>query len=134
MVCTRVEPAIFEKREDLEVRGCSERGDPEPPPPMHLREQHFKIFGVIRGQLCMPISNLFWSVFVDQVFASFYQIFCYKLSWNYLKFWGRESAKSLILNLYPYPSETFYVSNGVFLRENGPVLLNVFWGRPPDVL
>ena len=40
--------------------------------------------------------------------------------------------QSLILNLYPPPSETFYVSNGVFLRENEPVLLNFFLGRPPD--
>ena len=34
--------------------------------------------------------------------------------------------QSLILNLNPPPSETFYVSNGVFLRENEPVLLFFF--------
>ena len=38
--------------------------------------------------------------------------------------------QSLILNLYPPPSETFYVSNGVFLRENEPVLLNFSWRGP----
>ena len=64
-------------------------------------------------------KNLFfWSVFD----ASFYQTFCYKITRNYLKFWGRESEQSLILNLNPSPSEKFYVSNGVFLRENKPLL------------
>ena len=59
MVCTRVEPAIFEKREDSR-RGFREDvfrkrgGGSGTPPPLnyqniHLREQHFKIFGVIRG-------------------------------------------------------------------------------------
>ena len=54
------------------------------------------------------------SDFDDQGFTSFYQTFCYKISWNYLKFWGIESEQSLILHLNPSPSVKFYVSNGVF--------------------
>ena len=50
MVCIRAEPAIFEKKEitgaDLEGRGGP---DPWNYQNIHLREQHFKIFGVIRG-------------------------------------------------------------------------------------
>ena len=72
------------------------------------------------------------AVFDDQRFASFYQTFCYKISWNYLKFWGRESEQSLILNLNPSPSEKNCVKSCIFLRQNEPVLLKFFRGRPPD--
>ena len=50
MVCIRVEPAIFEKRgiTGVDLEGI---GGPDPwnDQNIHLREQHFKIFGVIRG-------------------------------------------------------------------------------------
>ena len=74
------------------------------------------------------------SVFVDQGFASFYQAFCYKISWNCLKFRRMKSGHSLIPNLNPSSSDKLYVSNGVFLCKNEPVLLNFFGGggsRPP---
>ena len=57
------------------------------------------------------------SVFVDQGFASFYQAFCYKISWNYLKFKGMKSGHSLIPNLNPSSSDKFYVSNGFFVQK-----------------
>ena len=41
-----------------------------------------------------------------------------------VKFRGRASEHSLIPNLNPSPSDKFYVLNGVFLRENEPVLFN----------
>ena len=92
--------------------------------------QVYLIFLSKKGTLLAPkfqkkkISfSFFWSVFDDQGFASFYQIFCYKISWNYLKFRGRESEHSLILNLNPSPNDKFYMSNGIILRENKPVLL-----------
>ena len=55
--------------------------------------------------------------------ATSYTIVWYRISWNYLKFRGRESEHSLIIKLNPFPSDKFYMSNGVFSRENEPVLL-----------
>ena len=62
-------------------------------------------------------ENFLGEVFDDQRFASFYQTFCYKISWNYLKFWGRESEQSLILNLNPSPSEKNCVKSCIFCAK-----------------
>ena len=70
------------------------------------------------------------AVFDDQRFASFYQTFCYKISWNYLKFWGRESEQSLILNLNPSPSEKNCVKSCIFARKRTS-FTQIFLGEAP---
>ena len=65
-----------------------------------------------------------------KVLHRFIKRFVKKISLDTLKFRGRESEHSFILNSNPYPSDKFYVSNGVFLRENEPVLLKFTSGRP----
>ena len=66
----------------------------------------------------------------DQRFASCYQTFCYKISWNYLKFWGRESEQSLILNLNPSPSEKNCVKSCMFCAKTNQFYSKFFGGGP----
>ena len=70
------------------------------------------------------------AVFDDQRFASCYQTFCYKISWNYLKFWGRESEQSLILNLNPSPSEKICVKSCIFCAKTNQFYSNFSGGGP----
>ena len=65
----------------------------------------------------VKVRKFLGAVFDDQRFASFYQTFCYKISWNYLKFWGRKSEQSLILNLNPSPSEKICVKSCIFCAK-----------------
>ena len=70
-------------------------------------------------------GSLWWSkICID------YQTFCYKISWNYLKFWGRESEQSLILNLNPSPSEKNCVKSCIFCAKTNQFYSKFSWGGP----
>ena len=78
----------------------------------------------------VKVRKFLGAVFDDQRFASFYQTFCFKISWNYLKFWGRESEQSLILNLNPSPSEKICVKSCISCAKTNQFYSNFSGGGP----
>ena len=68
IVCTRVEPAIFEKREDsrrgFRGGGCSGRGDPPPPwiIKIYISENNISRFSALSGEFLYAYLKIFGSL------------------------------------------------------------------------